>query len=344
MARLFSGKSIKEADVTDEKFVLNRRQIVRGLAGGAVLGSGLAGGGFFGRGLISSASAASGLSGDPSAALYPVPSNAAFASGDVAGRRYPITSKSVTSIFNNYYEFYSGRGTSKSIWEQAQALPLRPWRLEVVGMVEKPLTFEIDDLLAAMPLEERIYRHRCVETWAMTVPWSGFPLAALIKRAAPLSSAKYLKFESFKNPEVAIGQQEARYPWPYVEGLTVQEAANDLAFMVTGAYGKPLLKQMGAPLRLALPWKYGFKSAKGLVRITLTDRQPESFWERLNRREYGFWANVNPEIAHPRWSQANEQDIGTGEKRPTLPYNGYGEQVAHLYSDKLEQLGDRLFR
>lgn len=341
MTRRFLGPITSEAEVTDEKFVLERRKIVRGLAGLGLTGAML---GVSGLGATSRANAAGGLSGDPSASLYPVPTNSNFATADVGGQAYPVTSPSITSIFNNYYEFYSGRGTSKSIWEQAQTLPLRPWRLEVVGMVEKPLTYEIDDLLAAMPLEERIYRHRCVETWAMTVPWSGFPLAALVKRAAPLSSAKYLKFESFNNPEVAIGQRETRYPWPYVEGLTIEEASNDLAFVATGAYGKPLLKQMGAPLRLALPWKYGFKSSKGLVRITFTDRQPESFWERLNRREYGFWANVNPDVAHPRWSQGNEQDIGTGEKRPTLPYNGYGEQVAQLYSDKLAGLGDRLFR
>ncbi len=327
---------IPQAQVTDANIVLKRRQAISALSG---LGLGLAGGAL----LAAPAANASENEADPSAALYPVGRNPAFASADVGDQAFPVTPARVTSVYNNYYEFFSGIGTSKSIWKQAQALPLRPWRLEIDGLVEKPLTFEIDDLLAAMPLEERIYRHRCVETWAMTVPWSGFPLAALVKRAAPLSSAKYLRFESFNNPEVAIGQRETRYPWPYIEGLSIAEAENDLSFMVTGAYGQPLPKQMGAPLRLALPWKYGFKSAKGLVRITFTDKQPVSFWEQLNRREYGFWANVNPEVAHPRWSQASEQDIGTGERRPTLPYNGYGEQVASLYSDK-QSLGERLFR
>ncbi len=336
MKRLRFKGLIPEAQVTDAKIVLNRRRALGALTG---LGAGLAGGGL----LAASPVKAKEGQADPSAHLYPVRVNPAYASADVAGQTYPVTPSRITAVYNNYYEFFSGFGTSKSIWKQAQALPLRPWRLEIDGMVEKPLTFEIDDLLAAMPLEERIYRHRCVETWAMTVPWSGFPLAALVKRAAPLSSAKYLRFETFNNPEVAIGQRETRYPWPYIEGLTVAEASNDLAFMATGVYGQPLPKQMGAPLRLALPWKYGFKSAKGLVRITFTDKQPVSFWEQLNRREYGFWANVNPEIPHPRWSQASEQDIGTGERRPTLPYNGYAEQVAGLYSDKTS-LGDRLFR
>lgn len=336
MKRLRFKELIPQSQVTDARIVLKRRRALGALTG---LSAGIAGGAL----LAAQPVKAKEGQADPSAHLYPVRVNPAYASADVEGQAYPVTPSRITSVYNNYYEFFSGFGTSKSIWKQAQALPLRPWRLEIDGLVEKPLTFEIDDLLATMPLEERIYRHRCVETWAMTVPWSGFPLAALVKRAAPLSSAKYLRFETFNNPEVAIGQRETRYPWPYIEGLTIAEASNDLAFMATGVYGQPLPKQMGAPLRLALPWKYGFKSAKGLVRITFTDQQPVSFWEQLNRREYGFWANVNPEIPHPRWSQASEQDIGTGERRPTLPYNGYAEQVASLYSDKTS-LGDRLFR
>lgn len=327
---------LPESCVTDAQVVLKRRRALRALTGA---GLGVLGASSLGIRVAE----AQEQDEDPSAHLYPAQGNPTYASADVGNQAYPITPSRITAVYNNYYEFFSGIGTSKSIWKQAQALPLRPWRLEIDGFVEKPLAFEIDDLLAAMPLEERIYRHRCVETWAMTVPWSGFPLAALVKRAAPLASAKFLRFETFNKPEIAIGQRESRYPWPYIEGLTMAEASNDLAFMATGVYGQPLPKQMGAPLRLALPWKYGFKSAKGLVRITFTDKQPISFWEHLNRREYGFWANVNPQVAHPRWSQAHEQDIGTGERRPTLPYNGYGEQVASLYSDK-SSLGDRLFR
>lgn len=165
----------------------------------------------------------------------------------------------------------------------------------------------------------------------MAVPWTGFPLKALVERAKPLSGAKYLKMQSFQDPSVAPGQRQTWYPWPYTEGLTMAEATNDLAFLVTGVYGKPLGNQYGAPLRLAVPWKYGFKSAKSLVRFTFTDERPKSFWEALQSDEYGFWANVNPQVPHPRWSQATERMLGTGEQRPTLLFNGYGEFVADLY-------------
>ena len=177
-------------------------------------------------------------------------------------------------------------------------------------MVEKPQEIGIDDLIRKMPLEERLYRHRCVEAWSMAIPWSGFPLAKLVELAKPLSSAKYLRMETFLDPEVASGQRQTWYPWPYVEGLTMAEATNELAFLVTGAYGKPVTKQMGAPLRLALPWKYGFKSIKSIMRFSFTDKRPKSFWEALQASEYGFWANVNPEVPHPRWSQATEELIG----------------------------------
>jgi sulfoxide reductase catalytic subunit YedY len=199
---------------------------------------------------------------------------------------------------------------------------------------------DIDTLIRAMPLEERLYRHRCVEAWSMTIPWSGFPLKALLDYAKPLGSAKYVKMQTFLNPKVAPGQKQTWNPWPYVEGLTIEEAANDLAFMVTGAYGKPLAKQFGAPLRLATPWKYGFKSVKSIVLVEFTEARPATFWETINANEYGFWANVNPEVPHPRWSQASEKPLGGDERVPTLIYNGYGEQVAGLY-DGME--GERLF-
>ena len=165
----------------------------------------------------------------------------------------------------------------------------------------------------------------------MAVPWSGFPLAKLVEMAKPLSSATYLQMQTFMDPSTAPAQRQRWYPWPYTEGLTMAEATNELAFMVTGAYGKPVAKSMGAPLRLAVPWKYGFKSVKSIVTFTFTDKRPKSYWESLQASEYGFWANVNPEVAHPRWSQASEELIGTGERRPTLLFNGYGEYVAHLY-------------
>jgi sulfoxide reductase catalytic subunit YedY len=199
-------------------------------------------------------------------------------------------------------------------------------------LVETPQDIAIDDLLKAMPLEERLYRHRCVETWAMAVPWTGFPLAALLARAKPLGSAKYVRMETFLDRTTAPGQRQFWYPWPYVEGLTIEEAGNDLAFMVTGAYGKPLGKSYGAPLRLAVPWKYGFKSIKSITRVSLVAERPTSFWEHLQASEYGFWANVNPAVPHPRWSQASEEVLGTSGRRPTQIYNGYGEFVAGLYT------------
>jgi len=197
--------------------------------------------------------------------------------------------------------------------------------------VAKPLTLGIDELLKRVTLEERLYRHRCVEAWSMAVPWSGFPLKALIDLVEPQGSAKFLRMETFRNAKVASGQKQFWYPWPYVEGLTMAEATNELAFLVTGMYGKPVPRQDGAPLRLALPWKYGFKSIKSIVKFTFTDKRPVSFWEALQASEYGFWANVNPEVPHPRWSQATERVLGSDERRPTLKWNGYGEYVAHLY-------------
>jgi sulfoxide reductase catalytic subunit YedY len=182
-----------------------------------------------------------------------------------------------------------------------------------------------------MPLEERLYRHRCVEAWSMAIPWSGFPLGKLVELAKPLGSATYLCMETFLDPSAASGQRATWYPWPYVEGLTMAEATNELAFLVTGAYGKPVSKQQGAPLRLAVPWKYGFKSIKSITRFSFTDQRPKSFWEALQGAEYGFWANINPEVSHPRWSQASEELIGTGERRPTLLFNGYGDYVADIY-------------
>ena len=190
---------------------------------------------------------------------------------------------------------------------------------------------DIDDLLARMPLEERLYRHRCVEAWAMAVPWSGFPLRALVEMARPLGSAKYVTMTTFQDSEVAPGQQEFWYPWPYVEGLTITEATNELAFIATGLYGKPIPKQNGAPLRLAVPWKYGFKSVKSIVRFEFTETRPRTFWEEIQPREYGFWANVNPMVSHPRWSQASERLLGSGERVPTQIFIGYSDQVAHLY-------------
>lgn len=303
------GWEIPEARVTPEHVFLNRRNFM-GAAAGAVA-------------LVAARPALAAA--DPSAGLYPAKANPAFVD---AGR--PVTEEVDAATFNNYYEF----GSSKRIAEAAKALPIRPWAIVIDGEVEKPQTIAIDDLFAQVTFEERIYRHRCVEAWSMVVPWTGFPLKRLVEIARPGANAKYLRFETFNKPEVAPGQKDGfftSYPWPYVEGVTMAEAMNDLPLLVTGAYGKPLPNGMGAPLRLHLPWKYGFKSIKGIVRVSFTAERPVSFWETLGPSEYGFWANVNPEVPHPRWGQDTEQVLGSGERIPTLLYNGYGEQVADLY-------------
>ncbi len=301
---------LPEREATPEHMFLDRRAFMAGSAAVAATGLGLRG-----------ATAATELA-DPSAALYPAKRNPAYTiTGDV-------TPEAVNTNYNNFYEY----GTSKHVADAAEMLRVRPWTVKFTGMVEKPQEVAIDDLLKAMPLEERLYRHRCVEAWAMQVPWTGFPLKKLIEFAKPLGSAKYVVMKTFKDPKMAPGQRSFILSWPYIEGLTMEEASNDLAFMVTGAYGKPLPKVMGAPLRLAVPWKYGFKSVKSLVEISFADKQPDTTWAALAPDEYGFWANVNPDVPHPRWSQATEEVIGTDDRRPTVIYNGYGAEVASLYS------------
>jgi methionine sulfoxide reductase catalytic subunit len=258
---------------------------------------------------------------DPSADFYPAKRNEKYALDR------PITDEKVNGSYNNFYEF----GTSKNVTTAAQALTIRPWTVKIDGMVEKPMEVGIDDLIRKLTLEERTYRHRCVEAWGMAIAWTGFPFAKLVEFARPLGSAQYVRMETFLDKKMAPGQRQPWYPWPYVEGVTMAEATNELAFLVTGAYGHPLARQHGAPLRLALPWKYGFKSIKSIVSFNFTDKRPRGMWEALQPSEYGFWANVNPQVPHPRWSQASEEIIGTGERRPTLLFNGYGEYVADLY-------------
>jgi len=304
------GWELPERFVTPEHVFLNRRAFLAASAGAMSLAA------------VEAAQAET----DPSAGLYPAALNETFKD---AGR--PVTPAEINATYNNYYEF----GTSKQIYEQAAALPIRPWSIVIDGDVEKPMTIAIDDLLKQVKLEERIYRHRCVEAWSMVVPWTGFSVSKIVALAKPSSSAKFVRFETFNRPEVAEGQKPGLFssmPWPYIEGLTMAEAGNDLAFMVTGAYGKPLPNSMGSPIRLHLPWKYGFKSIKGIVRISFTSERPIGFWEQLQPSEYGFWANVNPEVSHPRWSQESERVLGTNEQVPTQLFNGYGDYVAKIYS------------
>ncbi len=259
---------------------------------------------------------------DQTAGMYPAKQNAKYTLDR------PLTPENISSNYNNFYEF----GGDKQIAGRAQMLKTRPWTVKIDGMVEKEQTVGVDDLIKAMPLEERLMRMRCVEAWSMALPWTGFPMAKLVEFAKPLSKAKYVRMETFLDSAMAPAQRASFfYPWPYVEGVTIEEATNEMAFIATGIYGKPLPKQFGAPIRLVLPWKYGFKSVKSITRVTFTDQRPKSFWEQLQPREYGFWANVNPAVAHPRWSQATEEVIGKGDRVPTLLFNGYGEFVADLY-------------
>ena len=240
----------------------------------------------------------------------------------------PITDEVVAATYNNYYEFTSSKST---VWKRVDKFITRPWEVEISGLVEKPMTIDVDDLIKQMPIEERIYRFRCVERWAMVVPWIGFPMKALLEKVQPTAEAKYVRMLTFLDPDMAPEQHNVRMPWPYFEGLTLAEAMNDLTLLVVGIYGHVLPPQHGAPIRLIVPWKYGFKSIKSIVSIELTDQKPRTFWNTLGPREYDFEANVNPNVPHPRWSQAKEWMIGSGDIHKTVIYNGYGSSVAHLY-------------
>ena len=317
------GWELPESATTPEALFLDRRNVLRGL----------------GLGSIAAAAAVSGAlpamsataPADPSAKLYPVKRN------DTYKVERPLTVEKYAGTWNNFYEYAQA---ATDITEDAKRLKIRPWEVKITGMVAKPFTIAIDDLIAKMPLEERVYRHRCVEAWSMVVPWTGFPYKALIEMAQPLSAAKYVKTVTFMDKDMAPGQRQFWYPWPYTEGLTMEEATHELAFMVIGIYGHPMPNQHGAPLRLAVPWKYGFKSAKSIVEINFAAERPRTYWETLTPHEYGFWANVNPAVTHPRWSQSNERPLDSSARIPTLIYNGYGDAVASLYANNKDS---RLF-
>ena len=310
------GWELPEAKATPESHYLQRRELVRSMGLGMAAGAAAM--------ALPATAFAQAKAADPSAGLYPAKRN------DKYGVPAPMTAEKLATTYNNFYEF----GTDKSIWRDAQKLEVRPWTIKVDGMVEKPFEIGIDDLLAKVQLEERVYRHRCVETWSMIVPWSGFPVRALVDLCKPLGSAKFVVMTTLSKPSVMREQRDLLYPWPYIEGLAMDEAMNDLAFIATGLYGKPIHKQNGAPLRLVAPWKYGFKNVKSIVSVEFTDKRPVSFWEKLQASEYGFWANVNPQVPHPRWSQATEKPLGSDERIPTQLYNGYAEFVSSLYADR----------
>ncbi|MBP2303568.1 protein-methionine-sulfoxide reductase catalytic subunit MsrP [Azospirillum picis] len=240
----------------------------------------------------------------------------------------PTTPKKSATTYNNFYEFGTGKSDPS---ENADTLQTRPWEVAIGGEVARPMTIGIEDLLK-FPMEERIYRLRCVEGWSMVIPWIGFPLAELLKRAEPTGNAKYVAFQTLNDPKQMPGLRSWVLGWPYVEGLRMDEAMQPLAILAVGMYGEEMPKQNGAPIRLVVPWKYGFKSIKSIVKITLVDRQPPTAWNKSQPSEYGFYSNVNPEVDHPRWSQATERRVGEFSRRKTLPFNGYGEEVASLYA------------
>ena len=314
---------LPETAATPEPVVLGRRALGRvalATAGGAVALT-----------VAAPQSRAWSLFGSSAPAAPVVPRRTLMATRNSrydAGRA--ITTEADTEDYNNFYEF----GMSKDVVDAAAALPVSPWSVRIDGLVRAPRTIGYEELLRQVSLEERVYRHRCVEAWAMTVPWVGFPMASLVKLAEPLGSAKFLKFTTLADDKTMPGLAQSWYPWPYTEGVTLEEAMNELAFLSVGMYGKTLPPQNGAPIRVTLPWKYGFKSAKSIVRVEFTDVQPKTYWEQLQSSEYGFWANVNPAVPHPRWSQAAERLLGTGEMVPTQIWNGYGAFVASMYDDK----------
>ena len=323
------GWELPESVATPEEVFVQRRQIAKLFAAGTLVAPLLAACSED-EGDSSGGDSSENISRDPptdTANLYPASRNLRYRIDR------PVTEEVVTTSFNNFFEF----GSHKQIASIAQNMALRPWTVRIDGLVENEREVDIDDLLRTMSLEERLYRHRCVEAWSIAVPWTGFPMSDLIQFAQPLSGAKYIRMETAMDEESMTGLRQVWYTWPYVEGLTMEEASNELAFLVTGAYGKPALPQNGAPIRLAVPWKYGFKSIKSIVRFTFTDERPRSFWEITGPSEYGFWANVNPDVPHRRWSQAEERFLtADGAKMmPTQLFNGYADFVAHLY-DGLE--------
>jgi len=302
---------VKSSDITDERLYWSRRQFIRAVAGTA-------------------AGASLWTPGSP--ALGTASAQASLGSVAKSGLS---TSESLNSLddissYNNFYEFGLDKEDPK---RYAGKLVTRPWTVKVDGHVARPAEYAIDDLIRLNRLEERVYRLRCVEAWSMVIPWVGFPLAEVIKKVEPTSKAKFVGFTTLYRPGEMPGQRGDALEWPYVEGLRMDEALHPLTILAVGLYGKALLNQNGAPIRLVVPWKYGFKSIKSIVKITFTERQPTTSWSRANPQEYGFYSNVNPEIDHPRWSQARERRIGEFFRRKTLMFNGYADQVGQLYAN-----------
>ncbi|MDZ7378905.1 MAG: protein-methionine-sulfoxide reductase catalytic subunit MsrP [candidate division KSB1 bacterium] len=315
LIRILPPHPISSSEITPERVYWNRREFVKamGLAGVAV-----------------ASFAKAGYSRSPQVSLAaqggPGSVGRAAVGEELRGEMTPWVD--VTG-YNNFYEFGTGKEDPAA---NAGRLRTKPWTVRVEGLVKKPADYHLEDFIKPHKLEDRIYRHRCVEAWSMVVPWQGFPMADLIRRVEPLPSARFVEFTTLYDPEQMPGQRTGVLDWPYVEGLRLDEAMHPLCFFVTGVYGRPLPNQNGAPLRHVVPWKYGFKGCKSIVRIRFTEHQPRTTWNMAAPHEYGFYANVNPNVDHPRWSQARERRIGELRRRPTLMFNGYAEQVASLYS------------
>jgi methionine sulfoxide reductase catalytic subunit len=309
---------VRSSEITPEPIYLNRRKFMQA-AGTAATAALLA---------------ACAPQAQPAAPASTKPANSASGEVAVTGKTDehgdPLNTFEQITNYNNYYEFSFDK---QEVAVLAKDFPTSPWEVKVGGLVNKPKTFSMEDINKQFPSEERIYRHRCVEAWSMVIPWLGFPLGKLLAAVEPQGGAKFVAFKTILDeehmPNLAPG-----YPWPYTEGLRLDEAMNDLAILVTGMYGKALLPQNGAPLRLAVPWKYGFKSVKSIVSIDLVEQMPDTLWPAIAPDEYGFYANVNPEVNHPRWSQATERRIGETGRRETLLFNGYADKVAALYTDE----------
>ncbi len=309
---------IKSSEITPEAVYNSRRQFMKGVGALALGAAALAA-----CGAPADQAAAPASAANPGATAAPAGAARVDELGDPANSVQEITH------YNNFYEFTTDK---QRVAELAGTLRTRPWTVEVGGLVRNPRTFAIEDILSGFDQEERVYRLRCVEGWSMVIPWLGFPLNKLLAQVEPTSEAKYVRFETLLDPDQMPGQRSPWLEWPYAEGLRLDEAMHDLTLLATGLYGETLLPQNGAPLRLVTPWKYGFKSIKSIVKIDLIADQPSSLWMIAAPKEYGFYANVNPEVAHPRWSQRSERRIGESGRRETLMFNGYAEEVAGLYA------------
>ncbi len=312
MSDVYKSIPVLPSEITPKSLYFNRRQFLRAagiMTGGAVL-------------------AACTPSGGGSSATAAPASVAAYAGkkDELGG---PLNTYDQITNYNNYYEFSTAKDAVAPLSKNFKS---HPWSVEVSGLVSNPKTFAIEDLVKMFPQEDRIYRLRCVEAWSMVIPWQGFPLASLLKVVQPTSAAKYVRFVSLEDTKQFPGEADTLdYPWPYHEGLRLDEAMNDLTILATGLYGAPLPNQDGAPIRLVVPWKYGFKGIKAIVKIELVADQPNTFWQDIDAHEYGFYANVNPNVPHPRWLQSSERRIGELGMRSTLMFNGYGDKVAYLY-------------